>query len=269
MRRGFMIKCVVPISGGKDSQACLKLALQQFNKDEILGLFCDTKYEHPLTYAHIDKIENIYGVKIERINAGDVYSLVRKYKQFPTSGMRFCTDRLKLQPAKKFYSKLAREQDAGFEVWLGMRSNESHKRAERYKFNVSSDVYAPHEIMPSTFPMRLSKLGVMFRLPILEWLAEDVFEFLNGEQNPLYALGSNRVGCFPCLASGDHAKEKDFALDDIGRQRRIEVVQLGKEINKNIFTTKGGILRNRDTMIRPIKKDQPDLFDAPCAICNI
>ena len=263
------IKCVVPISGGKDSQCCVKLALQKFDKSEILGVFCDTKFEHPLTYAHVDKISEMYGIKIVKLNNGDVYSLVRKYKQFPTTGMRFCTDRLKLQPSKKFYANLAREQKSGFEVWLGMRSSESHARAERYKFNISDSVYPPHEIMPSTFPMYLSKLGVSFRLPILQWSSDDVFNFLEGQENPLYSLGSNRVGCFPCLASGDYAKEKAFALDDIGKQRRAEVVQLGKEINKNVFTTKGGILRNRDTMIRMINEDQPDLFDAPCMMCNI
>ena len=31
------------ISGGKDSQACLKLALSEYKNNEILGLFCDTK----------------------------------------------------------------------------------------------------------------------------------------------------------------------------------------------------------------------------------
>ena len=41
-----IIKCVVPISGGKDSQCCVKLALQKFDKSEILGVFCDTKFEH-------------------------------------------------------------------------------------------------------------------------------------------------------------------------------------------------------------------------------
>ena len=34
-----IIKCVVPISGGKDSQCCVKLALQKFDKSEILGVF--------------------------------------------------------------------------------------------------------------------------------------------------------------------------------------------------------------------------------------
>ena len=37
---GKEIKCVVPISGGKDSQACLKLAVDKFDKDCVLGMFC-------------------------------------------------------------------------------------------------------------------------------------------------------------------------------------------------------------------------------------
>lgn len=51
------VKCVVPISGGKDSQSCLKLALETFHKDEVLGVFCDTQYEHPYTYEHVEKNE--------------------------------------------------------------------------------------------------------------------------------------------------------------------------------------------------------------------
>jgi len=38
-------KCVVPLSGGKDSQACLVLALRRFLPSEILALFCDTQFE--------------------------------------------------------------------------------------------------------------------------------------------------------------------------------------------------------------------------------
>ena len=67
------------------------------------------------------------------------------------------------------------------------------------------------------------------------------------KKNELYSLGFERVGCFPCLAAGDKYKEKAFALDEVGKQRRIEVIQLGQEIGKNVFTTKGGRLRNPDT----------------------
>ena len=42
-----MIKCIVPVSGGKDSQCCLKLAVDEFGSDQVIGLFCDTKFEHP------------------------------------------------------------------------------------------------------------------------------------------------------------------------------------------------------------------------------
>ncbi len=264
-----IIKCVVPISGGKDSQACLKLALQKFNKSEVLGLFCDTKFEHPLTYAHVDKISEMYGIEIVKLNNGDVLKLVRKYKHFPNGGARFCTDRLKLQPAKNFYKKLAQEQRQGFEVWLGMRSGESHQRAERYKNNISQDLYAPHELMPSSFPQLLEKLGVMFKLPILDWSTEDVFEFLDGQQNKLYSLGSERVGCFPCLAAGDTSKERDFSMDEFGKEQRRKVVEVGKEINQNVFTSKKIALRNLDTMVTKVQSWQDDLFDAPCMMCHI
>ena len=264
-----IIKCVVPISGGKDSQACVKLALQKFDKSEILGLFCDTKFEHPLTYAHVDKISEMYGIKIVKLNNGDVLKLVRKYKHFPNGGARFCTDRLKLQPAKNFYKKLAQEQRQGFEVWLGMRSGESHQRAERYKNNISQDLYAPHELMPSSFPQLLEKLGVMFKLPILDWSTEDVFEFLDGQQNKLYSLGSERVGCFPCLAAGDTSKERDFSMDEFGKEQRRKVVEVGKEINQNVFTSKKIALRNLDTMVTKVQSWQDDLFDAPCMMCHI
>jgi len=267
-----MIKCVVPISGGKDSQACLKLALQKFNKSEILGLFCDTKFEHPLTYAHVDKISEIYGVKIEKVNNGDVPTLVRKYKRFPSDAARFCTDQLKIKAGKEFYKKLAQEQGLGFEVWYGMRKAESSQREKRYAGTICDEIYPPHLFMPSKYPQYLEKLGVMIRLPIVDWQTEDVFEFLDGEQSPLYQLGFDRVGCFPCLAGGDYWKAKAFAFDDFGKSQRIKVVQLGHEIKKNVFTSAKWSLRNLDAIAvnnNKAKTNEDDLFDSPCLMCHI
>lgn len=198
----IMIKCVVPISGGKDSQACLKLALKQFDPSEIVGLFCDTKFEHPLTYAHIDTIRSLYGVQIDVVNDGDVPALVRKYKRFPSDAARFCTDELKIKAGKRYYKELAESQGAGFEVWYGMRRAESHQRAERYAGTISDEVYPPHLFMPSKYPQYLHALGIEIRLPIVDWSVEDVFEYVGDEINPLYKQGFDRVGCFPCLAGG-------------------------------------------------------------------
>jgi 3'-phosphoadenosine 5'-phosphosulfate sulfotransferase (PAPS reductase)/FAD synthetase len=253
-----MIKIIVPISGGKDSQACLKLALQSHDKSEIIGLFCDTQFEHPLTYAHIDKMRDMYCVKIERVCAGSVPEQVLKAGIFPGGGVRFCTDRLKLRPSRDFYKALA-EQQGGFDVWLGMRSDESIDREKRYIDKINTESYPPHEVLKD-FPKYLYKMGVTFRLPVLDWSKWDVFEFLAGEENPLYAQGSERVGCFPCLASGDRNKERDFAHGDFGREQRIIVKELERQIGHSIFTSKGGSMRNNE--------NQSDIFTG-CAMCAI
>ena len=101
-----MIRVVVPVSGGKDSQACLKLAIQQYPRDEVLGLFCDTKFEHPLTYEHVEYMRLLYGVRIEVVNNGSVEEQVLKHGRFPGGGSRFCTEELKIWPSKWFYKGL-------------------------------------------------------------------------------------------------------------------------------------------------------------------
>ena len=254
-------KIVVPVSGGKDSQACLKMAVSEVGADHVLGLFFDTQFEHPLTYKHIGTLSELYGAKIKVVTAGSVDQKVLKYGYFPGGGVRHCTDELKLQPAKKFYKQMAAQQ-GGFVVYLGMRLEESGERSKRYAGKIQDNLYPPHEIMPSKFPKYLSAAGVMFKLPILEWSFSDVMDYLDGEHNPLYDSGFKRVGCFPCLAAGDTHKEKAFEFDDFGRSQRIRVRNLEDAIGKSIFTSKGGSQRNN--------KDQIKLFDGPgCAMCNI
>lgn len=224
------IKVVVPISGGKDSQACLKLALQNYEPAEIIGLFCDTRFEHPLTYQHIEKIRDIYNVSIMCVCAGSVPEQVKKMGMFPNSVSRFCTDRLKIQPSKRFYDELSKRQ-CGFEVWMGMRSQESGKRERRYKGIVGDEIYPPHDVL-SSFPQYLHKRGVSFRLPIIDWSFDDVMEFLGNEINPLYTAGKgiDRVGCFPCLATSPKNQSRHFNFDEFGKKQRHIVMQLEQEI---------------------------------------
>lgn len=118
---GKVIKCVIPVSGGKDSQCCMKLAIKEFGAENIIGMFCDTRFEHPLTYQHVEDMKNIYGVRIITLNEGDVYSKIIKHGRFPSDIARFCTDQLKIQVGKKFYKQLAERQGCGFEVWYEVR----------------------------------------------------------------------------------------------------------------------------------------------------
>lgn len=243
---GVKYDIVVPVSGGKDSQACLKLAVEKVGCSKVLGLFCDTKFEHPLTYEHVEKLKTLYGeVRIDTINEGSVPERVREFGMFPGAGKRHCTSRLKIYPSKKYYQALA-ESQGGFEVWYGMRSGESGERRTRYFGKVGEDLYPPHEVS-IMYPKQLNKMGVWFRLPVLEWSEEDVFEYLGEEKNPLYSQGFGRVGCFPCLASGDKWKEKAFNHDEFGRKQYEIVKILEKDISKSVWTSKGGKERNAIT----------------------
>ena len=243
-----MIKVLVPISGGKDSQACLKLAVQQHGSENVLGLFCDTQFEHPKTYAHVERIGQLYGVKIQKVCGGSVIEKSLKYKRFPGSGSRHCTDELKIRETRIFAKQLA-EKQGGFEIWYGMRSDESSEREKRYAGKIDDEIYAPHEVMPGKYPKYLQKMGVMFRLPILSWSRLDVLELLDGEENPLYREGFDRVGCFPCLASGDWWKEKAFNHDDFGRTQYMKVLDTQQQIRDlgglgTIWTSQEGKFRN-------------------------
>lgn len=244
-----MIKCVVPISGGKDSQCCLKLALQEFDKEEIVGLFCDTKFEHPTTYAHVEMIELLYGVKIERVSDGDVITRCLRYGRFPSGTARFCTDDLKIKPTKRYLENLAAKQGEGFQVWYGMRSAESNDRAKRYADRVSTELYGLHEILPKKYPEHLAKMGINCRLPILDWQTWQVMQLLGDEINQLYAKGFDRVGCFPCLASGDAHKERAFHYDETGRHHYALVQQVEERTGKSVWTSKGGAMRNKPDQI--------------------
>lgn len=95
------IRVVVPVSTGKDSQACLKLALEHHSPEQIVGLFCDTKWEHPKSYAHLEKIRKLYGVHIEVVGESSVPEQVMKLGRFPNPLARFCTDRLKIKAIRK------------------------------------------------------------------------------------------------------------------------------------------------------------------------
>ena len=59
-----------------------------------------------------------------------------------------------------------------------------------------------------------------------------VFSYLCGLENPLYAMGSERVGCFPCLASSKIKHQNDFNLDHFGNQQKQRIIKLEKLINK-------------------------------------
>lgn len=111
---------------------------------------------------------------------------------------------------------------------------------------------SPHEVLKS-YPKLLFEMGVEFRLPVLDFSKSEIFELLNDEENILYSLGFDRVGCFPCLASGDKWKEMAFEFDDTGRKHYKIVKEIEVAIGRSVF--KG--------------KKYNNLMNPGCAVCSI
>lgn len=262
------VKCIVPVSGGKDSQACLKMAIEEFGGDNVLGLFCDTQFEHPKTYQHVKNMSNRYEVEIITICGGSVEGKSKKYKRFPGGGARHCTDELKIRETRIFLAEYS-EKFGEVQVWYGMRTDESSERSKRYEFKDPDDMYHPHEVL-AKYPKYLGERGVRYRLPIVDWTTSEVMEFLEGFHNPLYDEGFERVGCFPCLAGGDAWKIKAFTHDEFGKSQLIKVRMIEEDIGKSVFTSRIGDAFNAGCLTNT-QQSGFDFSDTSqgCRICEI
>ena len=93
------MKILVSFSGGKDSQACLIQAFKQYGGGNLTAVFCDTGWEHPDTYKHVNDVCLQMGVRLITLKSKyDFVSLAAHKKRFPSTNARFCTSELKMKP---------------------------------------------------------------------------------------------------------------------------------------------------------------------------
>lgn len=174
------------VSGGKDSGALFLWAMHQSGlpRERLVFTFADTGNEHPATYeqlAHLDRLHPVWRL----CPALDFWGLVAHKRLFPSRKKRFCTQYLKMQPARRVAHALV---NAGYEVKLysGVRAAESEAR--RALPELEWDGY---------FALPVVR-------PLLRWKLRDVLDLHTRHGlplNPLYAWGARRVGCFPCINS--------------------------------------------------------------------
>ena len=227
------ISVLVSVSGGKDSQATLLWACEQYGPQNVLGVMADTGWEHPLTYAHVEKIRSLYDVEIIMINRRDYWTdgmnsvpdVVRIREYWPTSRAKTCTSALKINVLSTFAADVFDIQQVPYKMFQGIRKAESHARGRRYCTSEQGEEYLPHEVSKE-YSVRLAKGGCRVIFPILDWTNREVFEYLQGNENPLYDLGARRVGCFPCLSSGDQGKIFCYTLDSFGAEQYKKIKEL-------------------------------------------
>ena len=213
---------LVSMSGGKDSTACLLLALERHPKDEVRAVYADTGNEHELVDGYIEYLEKQTGISVHKIRpdftdwwwrrrdyvrdkwpekgvpAEDVARALVVFEKgptgnpyldlciikgmFPSRKAQFCTQFLKIEPLTEYQLELV-EQSGAVESWQGVRAQESQRRA---KLPEREDIGG----------------GLTVYRPILQWTADEVFAFHRKhgvDPNPLYKLGMGRVGCMPCI----------------------------------------------------------------------
>ena len=159
-------------SGGKDSVCLLRLA-------EMAGVKYDAHYN--LTTVDPPELvrfirEQHPGVAVDRPEQS-MWDLIVEHGMPPTRLVRYCCEELKERGGE------------GRVVLTGIRAEESRKRAQR---GMVEQCY---------------KLSKYYIHPIIDWLKEDVWQFIRQEELSycsLYDEGFKRLGCVMCPQGGGH-----------------------------------------------------------------
>lgn len=204
------MKVLIFYSGGKDSQASLIWAVKEYGIEKCEAVFCDTGWENPITYDHIESTCKDLGVKLIILKSkkyDGMIDLSMKKKRFPSTKARFCTEELKSKPAIDYVL----EQKEHLIIIEGIRKNESFSRSKmeaqctyfKYYYeplaNGKTHTYRKKDILKWCEIYNADKLR-----PVFNWTAQETIDYIRNNRqqpNPLYFMGFNRVGCFPCIMS--------------------------------------------------------------------
>ena len=200
------MKILVSFSGGKDSQACLIQAFKQYGGGNLTAVFCDTGWEHPDTYKHVNDVCLQMGVRLITLKSKyDFVSLAVHKKRFPSTNARFCTSELKMKPMIDYVLSLKESCI----IIQGIRAGESTARAAMEEECMYFKSYFQPNKKGRTENYRSkdvkewsSQFDASVLRPIFKWSAQQVIDCIldaGQKPNPLYYRGFSRVGCFPCI----------------------------------------------------------------------
>jgi 3'-phosphoadenosine 5'-phosphosulfate sulfotransferase (PAPS reductase)/FAD synthetase len=226
------MKHIVGFSGGIDSQACARWVLNRYPVEDVILTNSDAGgWEDPLTTGFVDWYsEHVHPVVKTNAIVADMWKtpgfaetkgldgsavlmfeeMVRIKGRAPSRNAQFCTEKLKLEPQRRWLNATfgpgGPYEGVAYCRYTGVRRDESEARKA-----------APIESWDAWFDCDL-------HAPIADWTKQMCFDYVraHGEQvNPLYALGFNRVGCAPCINSG----KQDVLNWDMRRPEMIEKIR--------------------------------------------
>lgn len=240
------MKVIVTFSGGKDSLAALLWVREHITKN-FTTVFCDTGWEHPLTYEYIRDVAaklHLDLVTLKSKKYDGMVDLARMKKRWPSTRARFCTQELKTKPMIDYV--LDNVKDSVLIV-QGIRAAESPTRAKmQAQCTYFKYYFEPYGYDKQGKPKKHSYRGREVRAfrkkfaddllrPVFDWSAQHVIDYILAaglEPNPLYSMGYKRVGCWPCVM----ANQRDIL--NISRQapeRIEEIAALEVDLHSSFF----------------------------------
>lgn len=251
------MKILVQFSGGKDSHACLIYAVRQFGAANVTAVFCDTGWEHHLTYQHVQDVAQALGVQLVTLRNPDVdgfVGLVKRMHWFPDAMHRMCTVQLKIWPSIDYVL----QQDDDVLLIQGIRAAESASRAQ---MSCSADYFQAYHTPPADTGKRrrlyrlsdvrrwcLSHRATVER-PFFGASGQDVIDYIldaGQEPNPLYRRGCSRVGCYPCIYARlselrAMANDTDYVQRLSTLEQEVNTLRHAHDLKPSSFFTKGKI----------------------------
>ncbi len=248
------MKILVSFSGGKDSQACLIQAFKQYGGGNLTAVFCDTGWEHPDTYKHVNDVCLQMGVRLITLKSKyDFVSLAVHKKRFPSTNARFCTSELKMKPMIDYVLSLKESCI----IIQGIRAGESTARAAMEEECMYFKSYFQPNKKGRTENYRskdvkewCSQFDASVLRPIFKWSAQQVIDCIldaGQKPNPLYYRGFSRVGCFPCIMC--RHKEIELIAKNASEKKCIDFRNWLKEVHGEVFEISAGEFKESGTSI--------------------
>ncbi len=178
----YDLPLAVSFSGGKDSLAVLLLAME--SGIDFSVFFLNTGIELPETIEYVDEVEKAYGIKIDRIDAGNAFFDSLEHFGPPGRDYRWCCKACKLGPTTRY---ILEKYPKGLLTLIGQRRYESFERMR--KGSVWRNEWIPNQLSAS---------------PIQNWTSFEVWLYILWKKAPIniwYKRGLTRIGCYLCPSS--------------------------------------------------------------------
>ena len=253
---------VIGYSGGKDSTAVLQLvwhALREIDVDNrskrVYVISSDTLVETPAIVDHVDgTLDRINKAAVEQDMPFSAHKVVPKVDDTfwvnllgrgypaPYTGFRWCTDRMKIQPATAFiYDKIGKIGEVV--VLLGARENESLSRGNRMKpmseeekaemrsleakGETSGERYRELKrkenrklkIVDEHYTRHRDIAGAWVYTPIKDWGVEDVWTYLLNAPSPWGNRNRDLVTMYRNAQAGECPLVIDTSTPSCGNSR--------------------------------------------------